>query len=176
MQPAQPIQNDPGRREAFRVELQALLPRLWRFALVLTLDRRVATDLVQAGCARVIERYTRQHLAGDGLCLAVMTRMRSIWANEMRRGSFRQGAIVLLGLRESLALENRVVDAAEADLNRLLAPIESLDEGERVALLLAGPEGFSLRETAGVLGISSRSLIARLNGARRAQRDPAHFR
>ena len=42
-------------REAFLGLLKALLPRLWRFGIVLTRDRQQTGDLVQAACLRGIE-------------------------------------------------------------------------------------------------------------------------
>ena len=35
-------------------ELPALLPRLWRYGLVLSRDRATAEDLVQATCVRAL--------------------------------------------------------------------------------------------------------------------------
>jgi len=74
----------------FRRELGLLLPRLWRYGLVLSRQKHLAEDLVQATCVRALER-TGQFAAGTRLDRWLLAIMHSIWLNELRSQRVRQG-------------------------------------------------------------------------------------
>ena len=71
-------------------ELPALLPRLWRYGLVLARDPAVAEDLVQATCVRALERSS-QFTLGSAIDRSLFTILRSIWINQLRAQRIRTG-------------------------------------------------------------------------------------
>ncbi len=87
--------------DEFRDDLTALLPRLWRYAMVRCRNPDKANDLVQATCERALSR-SHQFQAGTRLDAWTITIMQSIWKNDLRRDSIRRGA--------------RFVDAEDAGL------------------------------------------------------------
>ena len=70
--------------------LPELLKRLWRYGLVLSGDRHVAEELVQATCLRALEKCEQFH-AGTSLSRWTFTILSSIWKNELRSRSVRLG-------------------------------------------------------------------------------------
>ncbi len=59
------------------------LPRLWRYALVLSRQRHIAEDLVQATCVRALERGD-QFVSGTRMDRWLLSILHSIWLNEVR--------------------------------------------------------------------------------------------
>ena len=68
--------------------LDRLLPRLWRFCLVLSGNRSVADDLVQATCLRALERED-QFQPGTRFDSWMYRIMRNMWIDETRARSRR---------------------------------------------------------------------------------------
>ena len=66
------------------------LARLWRYGLVLSHQRDVADDLVQATCVRALERAD-QFIPGTRLDRWLFSILHSIWLNEIRSRRVRQG-------------------------------------------------------------------------------------
>ena len=83
-----------GSETQVREGLEPLLPRLWRYGLLLSGARDVAEDLVQATCGRAIER-ARQFQPGTRLDRWLFAILRSIWFNEIRARRVRGGQGVL---------------------------------------------------------------------------------
>ena len=81
--------SETSRREV-RAGLEPCLPRLWRYALLLSRARDVADDLVQATCLRAIERAD-QFVSGTRLDRWLFSILRSIWLNEVRARRIREG-------------------------------------------------------------------------------------
>jgi RNA polymerase sigma-70 factor, ECF subfamily len=63
--------------------LDRLLPRLWRFCLVLSGNRSVADDLVQATCLRALERED-QFQPGTRLDRWLFRIAQTVWLNQLR--------------------------------------------------------------------------------------------
>lgn len=160
-QPMQPMQDGQRAREAFLLHIKQSLPRLWRFAIVLTRDQATADDLVQAACVRAVERGV-PFVSGVDLDRRVMTIMRSIWSNDHRAESIRERDAILLGLR----MVRREGGEKDKLFARLFAAIETLPEWKRLAILLVGVESYSLRDAASVLGIPEGTLTSRLARSR----------
>ncbi|MEM1046515.1 MAG: RNA polymerase sigma factor [Pseudomonadota bacterium] len=153
-------QPDPLQRD-----LKALLPRLWRFAYVLSRSRTDAEDLVQATCVRILER--RHQFTGQGRfeswAFAVMA---SVWKNHVRAERIR------LGEGHVEAEEVLVFDGAQsAETNiffrQVLEQIQDLPEGQRAAVLLVYGEGLSYAEAANALGVPIGTIMSRLANARK---------
>src|ERR1700692_2520441 len=76
--------------DAVMADLASHLDRLWRYGLVLSGNRTVAEDLVQATCLRALER-AHQFEAGTRLDRWLFSILHSIWLNEIRAARYRQG-------------------------------------------------------------------------------------
>ena len=140
------------------------LARLWRYGLILSRQRDVADDLVQATCVRAIER-AEQFTIETRIDRWLFSILHSLWINEVRSRQVRMGqgfvdANTALVVDGTVELETRVL------ANQILGKVETLPEAQREALFLAYVEGLSYREVADVLNIPIGTVMSRLAGAR----------
>ena len=155
--------TDESIREVRR-ELPGLLPRLWRFALVLSGDRAAAEDLVQATCMRALER-AYQYQAGTRLDRWACTIMASIWRNQARSNARNP-----VEPREDPELGAEPRDSqVETNIfaGQVLSAVDQLPDGQRAAVAMVYIEGFSYREAAEALGIPIGTVMSRLAAARK---------
>lgn len=145
-------------------EMIALLPRLRRFSFALTGAWADADDLVQATCARAIERID-QWQAGTRLDSWMYRIAQNLHRNDLRKGEVRSQH-----LREAApddidqVSQNKPVDRmalleTEAALTRL-AP------EQRSVLMLVALEGRSYDDVAEILGVSAGTVASRVSRAR----------
>nr|WP_255607072.1 RNA polymerase sigma factor [Phyllobacterium sp. 2063] len=147
-----------------RAGLAQHLARLWRYGVVLSRQRDVADDLVQATCVRALERAS-QFAAGTRLDRWLFAILHSIWLNEVRSRRIRMGhgfvdpdvALVFDGERDA---ETHVL------ANQVLRQVSALPEAQRTAVFLAYVEGLSYREVADVLSVPIGTVMSRLAAAR----------
>lgn len=154
----------PGPVDSVRQGLDRMLPRLWRFCLLLTGERSAADDLAQAACLRALEREDQFRL-GTRLDHWLLRIARTVWLNQLRSDRVRAGE----GLVD--AAEAGCVDtAADAEskfyLGEVVARVMALPEAQRVTVLLVYVEGYSYREAAELLDIPIGTVMSRLAGAR----------
>jgi RNA polymerase sigma-70 factor, ECF subfamily len=144
--------------------LAGLLPRLWRYGLVLSGNRDTAEELVQATCVRALER-SAQFAPGTRLDRWLVAILHSIWLNEIRSRKVRQGqglvdaeqALVFDGIRE---IETNILAA------QVLRQVQDLPEMQRETVYLVYVEGQSYREAADALAIPIGTVMSRLAAAR----------
>ena len=144
--------------------IERLLPRLWRYGLVLSGNRDTAEELVQATCVRALERSV-QFAPGTRLDRWLIAILHSIWLNEVRARKVRQGqglvdaeqALVFDGIRE---IEANILAA------QVLRQVQGLPEMQRETVYLVYVEGLSYREAADTLGIPIGTVMSRLAAAR----------
>ena len=144
--------------------LAALLPRLWRYGLLLSGNRDTAEELVQATCVRALER-SAQFAPGTRLDRWLIAILHSIWLNEVRARKVRQGqglvdadaALVLDGIRE---IETNILAA------QVLREVQDLPEVQRETVYLVYVEGMTYREAAETLDIPIGTVMSRLAAAR----------
>lgn len=155
-----------------RLGLPELLPRLWRFGLVLSGRRDTAEDLVQATCLRALERAD-QFRPGTRLDHWTFAILSSIWKNQLRSEKIRTGegfvdATEVLWFDGAHQVETNIL------ARRVLTEVQSLPEAQRATLLLVYVEGLSYREAAEVLEIPMGTVMSRLAAARQtlARLDP----
>jgi RNA polymerase sigma-70 factor (ECF subfamily) len=145
-------------------ELPALLPRLWRYGLVLARDPVVAEDLVQATCLRALERSS-QFAIGTRLDHWLFSILRSIWINQLRSQRIRTG-LGLVDPEEVLITDG----AQQIETNILAAQVLKralgLPEAQRETLLLVYVEGLTYQEAADVLNVPVGTVMSRLAAAR----------
>ena len=140
------------------------LDRLWRYGLVLSGNRTIAEDLVQATCLRALER-SHQFEAGTRLDRWLFSILHSIWLNEIRAARYRQGeglvdaesALVFDGIKE---IETNIL------AGQVLKEVQSLPEAQRETVFLVYGEGLTYREAAEILAIPIGTIMSRLAGAR----------
>ncbi len=154
-------EHDPVRRQ-----LPELLPRLWRFAFVLSGSRQVAEDLVQSTCLRAIERR-HQFRPESRLDAWTFTILSSIWKNQLRAEKIRRGE-GLVDAAEVLTFDGARAVEANVFLREVLSKILSLPEAQRSAALLVYGDGLSYKEAAEVLDIPIGTVMSRLAAARKA--------
>lgn len=144
--------------------MTALLPRLWRYALVLSGDRDVAGDLVQAACTRALERE-RQFQTGTRLDSWMFAILSSIWKNQLRAKAIRLGNG---HVNAEHALIAEVASEIETNIltRQVLSAVGRLSEAHRIAVLLVYVEGCSYKEAAEALDIPIGTLMSRLAAAK----------
>lgn len=149
---------------AVRDGLPAILDRLWRYGLVLSGDRDMAADLVQATCVRALER-AQQFAPGTDLRRWTFTILHSIWHNELRARRVRAGQ-GLVGAEEALVSDGARDMETNILARQVLTEIGRLPEAQRAAVLLVYGEGFTYAEAAQVLDVPVGTVMSRLAAAR----------
>ncbi|MEI4484524.1 MULTISPECIES: RNA polymerase sigma factor [unclassified Phyllobacterium] len=147
-----------------QVELVGYMARLWRYGLLLSRQKDVAEELVQATCLRAMER-SRQYQPGTRLDRWLFSILHSIWIDEVRtrRVGIGQGyvdaetALVVDGQRD---IETRML------ANQILRKVDALPEAQRSAVFLTYVEGFSYQEVSELLSIPIGTVMSRLASAR----------
>lgn len=141
-------------------QIQAVIPRLRRYARALTGERIAADDLVQDTLERA---WRKLHLfrAGTDLRAWLFTVMHNVYVNQVRASKLRysdDAAIEELALREPDA-DGLVV----RDLDRALL---ALPPDQREVVLLVALEDMSYEEAARTLEIPIGTVMSRLSRAR----------
>ncbi|ANM02931.1 RNA polymerase sigma-24 factor RpoE 1 [Rhizobium phaseoli] len=140
------------------------LARLWRYGLVLSHQRDVADDLVQATCLRALERAD-QFVPGTRLDRWLLSILHSIWLNEIRSRRVRQGQ-GFVDAGEVLTFDGARDTETHVMAGQVLKRVSALPEAQRTAVFLAYVEGLSYREVAGILDIPIGTVMSRLAAAR----------
>ena len=168
-------------RESSRVSerhqeiLQAMeeaLPALRAFARGLCLDRISADDLVQAACARALERLDQvTDLSGmrSWLNRIVYTQ----WQDTLRRRWRRKRNIIEMSrywqsIEESKHKQEERARVARLDIEQALT---CLDSDARAAVVLVGMLGYSYQEAALVLELPAGTVASRVARARSRMAD-----
>ncbi|MEL7216242.1 MAG: RNA polymerase sigma factor [Pseudomonadota bacterium] len=148
-----------------RAGLPGLMPRLWRYALVLTKRADQADDLQQSTALRALTRAA-QFTPGTRLDAWVFTIAGSIWRNDLRSAKVRRGAGIVPV--EELDLADAAPGVETNILAReVLSLVTDLPEAQRDAVFLVYVEGYSYAEAAGILDIPVGTVMSRLSAGRR---------
>jgi RNA polymerase sigma-70 factor (ECF subfamily) len=147
-----------------RAGLAEHLARLWRYGLILSGNRDAAANLVEATCARALER-SDEFAAGAPLDRRLFSMLRSIWLATPRRREGIQADGAGDALR-SLVLEGAAIGQTHAPLHQVLREVELLPPPEQETLFLVYVEGMTYRETAEILKVSEATVLSRLATAR----------
>lgn len=151
--------------------MTALLPRLRRFALMLTGTRADADDLVQATVERGLARLD-QWVWGTSLSSWLFAIAHNLHKNQRRDAANRLRLLEAHGREVDAMAESareRASDARAtlADVRRLVL---ELPEEQRAVLSLVAIEGLSYREAADLLDLPVGTVTSRLARARDALR------
>lgn len=141
-------------------DIEALIPRLRRFARALTGNREAADDLTQDTLERA---WNKRHLwqAGTNLRAWLFAVMHGVFVN----GTRRRRPVESLDALEASAPE-RADDGASAEtaiaVRELRQALQRLPDEQRQVVLLVGLEQFSYAEAAGVLEVPIGTVMSRL--------------
>lgn len=150
--------------EDIRAGLSQHLTRLWRYGVVLSRQRDVADDLVQATCVRALERAA-QFTAGTRLDRWLFAILHSIWLNEVRSRRVRMGQ-GFVDADETLVFDGARETETHILAGQVLQRVQALPEAQRTAVFLAYVEGLSYREVAEILDVPIGTVMSRLAAAR----------
>jgi len=145
--------------------LPELMPRLWRYCVVLTGNRDVAHDLSQSTCVRALEKA---HLFQPGTKLGawVFRIAHRIWLNELRSQTMRRGG-GLVPVEDADLPSKDLPAETNIFVGQVLSQVKALPEAQRATVMLVYVEGFSYREAAEVLDIPIGTVMSRLAAARK---------
>jgi RNA polymerase sigma-70 factor (ECF subfamily) len=149
-------------------ELLAALPRLRRYARVLTGDATRADDLVQEALARAWEKR-RLWAAGSDLRAWLFTVMHNVFVNQraLARHEKMQVSLDSEGEgTEAWQIPVRPMQYTRVELMELMQHVGRLPIEQREVLLLAVVEELRYEEIAAVLGIPVGTVMSRLSRAR----------
>ena len=146
-------------------ELEALIPRLRRYARALTHQQALADDLVQDALERAWARRG-QWRPGTDLRAWVFTILHNVFISDARRVRLASPAAESDSAQQHH--ERSADPAALFDLERALA---RLQPEQRAVVLLVGLEEMSYREAADVLGVPAGTIMSRLARGRARLRE-----
>jgi RNA polymerase sigma-70 factor, ECF subfamily len=158
-----PINPDETTRQA----LIALIPRLRRFARVLTGNLADADDVVQA-CLEKAMLNLDQWQPGTRLDAWVFRIARNSWIDDRRRAHNRMGHDDIGEMIDLAGEDGVAVAEASAEARMVRAAVDRLPPEQRDVVALVMLEEFSYRDAADALGLPIGTVMSRLSRAKAA--------
>ncbi len=158
-----PIVPDETTRDA----LLALLPRLRRFARVLTGNFADADDVVQA-CLEKAMANLDQWQPGTRLDAWVFRIARNHWVDDRRRAHNRKAHDDIGDMLDLAGDDGVAVAEASAEARMVRAAVDALPAEQRDVVNLVMLEEYSYREAADMLGVPIGTVMSRLSRAKAA--------
>jgi RNA polymerase sigma-70 factor (ECF subfamily) len=156
--------NVTAEADAVRGQLAELLPRLRRFARVITRNVADADDLVQVAVEKALARAD-QWRPGSRLDSWMFGIMKNAWIDEVR--ARRRRSRVHAPEEAGATVGDASAEARDIALS-VQAAMERLPEEQRIAIALVLVEGLSYKEAAESLEIPIGTLTSRLARGREA--------
>jgi len=144
--------------EKFKIDLVAMLPRLNRYARNLTRSNAEANDLVQATCARILDRWA-QFRPGSDFDRWAFTVMSSVSRNRQRADNIRRGSGLVDAYAELTSPETPEHTTAREDVFTMLGTLPE-EQGQVITLVYI--EGYTYQETAEILNIPIGTVMSRI--------------
>ena len=143
-------------------QIEAQIPRLWRYALALTHNHLEAEELVQDCLARAL---SRTHLWENGTDLRawLFTILHNQYVNRVHRAA-RQRTVKLY--EDDPMLARAATQGGGLELRDLHRALGQLSEKQRIVVLLVGLEGMSYPAIAGLLDVPVGTVRSRLSRGR----------
>lgn len=152
-------------------EVDAERPHLLALARRLALNPHDANDLVQDAIVRALPALGKV-AAGSHLRAWLLTILRRIHIDQLRRAARAPEAVPIEDVRDVLASEAPIAEPADTrDADDIHAALRALPEAFRRVLVLHELEGRSYREVAAVLELPLATVGTRLRRGRRKLRD-----
>ncbi len=156
--------NTSETSQFIRAEIEAMLPRLRRFARNLTRNHNDADDIVQSAIERALA-HADQWQRSARLDSWMFKIVRNAWIDELRARGRRERVFAAEEAGEGVGTE---LIEREAALMSIQAAFARLPEEQRLALSLVLIEGLPYKEAAAVLEIPIGTLTSRLARGREA--------
>lgn len=147
-----------------RQQLAVHLNRLWRYGLVLSRNRDMAEELVQATCVRALEK-SAQFAPGTRIDRWLFSILHSIWISDLRARRVRMGQ-GFVDTEDLLAPDTHEQDEDRQRYQQIMRRVNALPEAQRNTLFLVYVEGFSYQEAADTLSVPIGTIMSRLATAR----------
>jgi RNA polymerase sigma-70 factor (ECF subfamily) len=156
-----------ARGEDIETRIAALIPRLHRFAWVLTGAQADADDITQAALERALI-HKRSFTAETPLEAWVIRVARNIWLDQLRRRKVRDAPLdpAMMGAGHQADGGDQRLEAGEA-----LRAVQTLPPGQREIVTLVLVEGYTYQEAATALQVPIGTVMSRLARGRRALAD-----
>jgi RNA polymerase sigma-70 factor (ECF subfamily) len=155
---------NPARDEAFRRELEGLIPHLRAFARTLAGDPTSADDLAQDAMMKAWDARASFEMGTNMKAWTFMI-LRNQFYSEKRR-SWRQSQLDQEAAERTLvAIDD---PASPVALDELRLGLQMLPLEQREALILVGAGGFAYEEAAEICGCAVGTVKSRVSRARRA--------
>lgn len=148
-------------------ELIALIPRLRRFARVLTGNLADADDVVQA-CLEKAMLNLDQFQPGTRLDRWAFRIARNIWLDDRRRAANRKAHDDISEIIDLVGEDGVALAEASADARAVRAAVDALPREQRDVVALVMLEEFSYREAAEMLDLPIGTVMSRLSRAKAA--------
>jgi RNA polymerase sigma-70 factor (ECF subfamily) len=145
----------------------ALLPRLRRFAYVLTRDMELADDLVQDTCLRALDKIG-QWEEGTRLDSWLFRIAQNIWFDRLRALKSRGPVEEIDAGHEYIGEDGRDVTESRLALSDISKALEKLSPEQQVLIALVCIDGLSYKEAADTLEIPIGTVMSRLARARQS--------
>lgn len=158
-----PMTPDDTTRQA----LIALIPRLRRFARVLTGNLADADDVVQASLEKAMLNLD-QWQPGTRLDAWVFRIARNTWVDDRRRAHNRKAHDDIGELIDLAGEDGVAVAEASAEARMVRAAVDRLPSEQRDVVALVMLEEFSYRDAADALGLPIGTVMSRLSRAKAA--------
>jgi RNA polymerase sigma-70 factor (ECF subfamily) len=144
-------------------KLPELMPRLWRFAIMLTRNEDTAEDLVQSACLRMLEK-ANAYSPNSSLDRWAFTVMANLHRSTLRRQKGRQKD----GDEALAALPDEAPSPLESIFHdQVMTAIAGLSTEQRAVVTLVCAEGYTYQQTAEILETPIGTVMSRLHAARR---------
>jgi RNA polymerase sigma-70 factor, ECF subfamily len=153
--------------ETTRQALIALIPRLRRFARVLTGSMSDADDVVQASLEKAMLNLN-QYQQGTRLDAWVFRIARNHWVDDRRRAHNRMGHDDIGEMFDLAGDDGVAVVEANDEALMVRAAVDSLPAEQRDVVALVMLEELSYREAADALGLPIGTVMSRLSRAKAA--------
>jgi len=150
--------------------IAALIPRLHRFAWVLTGAQADADDITQATLERALLHKTA-FTAETPLEAWVIRVARNIWLDQLRRGKVRAQAVDPVMLDRIHRVGAPDDGEVRMEAGEALRAVQTLPPGQREIVTLVLVEGYTYQEAATALKVPIGTVMSRLARARRALAD-----
>ena len=153
--------------ETTRQALIALIPRLRRFARVLTGNLADADDVVQA-CLEKAMLNLDQWQPGTRLDAWVFRIARNAWVDDRRRAHNSKGHDDIGEMIDLAGDDGVAITEASAEARMVRAAVDALPTEQRDVVALVMLEEMSYREAADMLGLPIGTVMSRLSRAKAA--------
>ena len=148
-----------------RLRMVRFVPRLRRFAYVLTGDTDRGDDLVQDTCARALSRLD-QFQPGTAFESWMFRIAQTQWLDRLRAEKTRGQMLDLDAVDDIAGEDGRAVVESRLTFAKVSEGIARLPPEQRVLLALIAVDGRSYKEAAEILSIPVGTVMSRLSRAR----------